>query len=606
MPASHELNSLYRQFDRLIDLPLAERQSELQSLRKSGDPLAMQLEGMLIYHQHQSPTESLFSVEELMTAVKEELPWKIASDLRELSRRLRWDPRIGCFQLGHFSLMDCLSVSSIGATYHAHDQSLERDVVLLLLFPRWSENREVRQRSLDASRAVAKIFDTHVATILGSLELEGIFAIVRQWIPGKSLDQWLSNCDSISLEQILCIVRGIASGLQSIHDEKVLHGDLKPANIILRKQTLHPVITDFGTATWISSDESTKWHGGTKGFVAPEILRNEPPSPQSDLYSLGIILQWMTTGVLERESTDKDWQRASQRLSDLRVDHEGLHRLEPVRTLVSSLLHQDPAKRPRDAKTVIDSLSSSSNSEYQNLVLEPSHGGARPLPWDRSPSRRRWIGHAMGLGLTAIASTWGGSIIAKSKPDRGKFFVPGTPSSFEKKLFLAPLDTKANLGFVPRAMYRWLPDYEQGSGLQPLRQGQWEWLHVKSIELPDPPYQIGLLQFTLIFDSDPGQAHYRVEGRLGLPTNPWLVLNKGTNLFGGLYIENVLAHLGPALLQGIVPIHVRLGMMYEQGPRYNTDLPPIALRLKTDTSPYLTGTMDLWSQWGSKPVNIRG
>jgi len=227
MPASPELHSLYQQFDRLIDLPLAEQQKELLSLRKSGDPLAMQLEGMLIYQQHQSPTESLFSVEELMTVVKEELPWKIASDLRELSRRLRWDPRVGCFQLGHYSLLGCLSVSSIGATYHAHDQSLERDVVLLLLFPRWSENREVRQRSLDASRAVAKIFDPHVATILGSLELEGIFAIIRQWIPGKSLDPWLTSCESISLEQILYIGRGIASGLQSIHDEQVLHGDQK-------------------------------------------------------------------------------------------------------------------------------------------------------------------------------------------------------------------------------------------------------------------------------------------------------------------------------------------------------------------------------------------
>ena len=211
----------------------------------------------------------------------------------------------------------------------------------------------------------------------------------------------------------------------------------------------------------------------------------------------------------------------------------------------------------------------------------------------------------MGLGLTAIASTWGGSIIAKSKADRGKFFVPGTPSSFQKGISLASLTAELRKGFVPRAMYRSLPPYDQGSGLGPLRPGQWEWLQIESIELPDPPYQIGLVQFTLIFDVDPGQAHYRVEGRLGLPANPWLVLNEGTNLFGGLYAESVLAHLGPELLQGIGPIHVRMGMMYEQESRYKTDLPPIALRLQTDTSPYLIGTMDLWNQWDSKPVNIR-
>jgi hypothetical protein len=115
-----------------------------------------------------------------------------------------------------------------------------------------------------------------------------------------------------------------------------------------------------------------------------------------------------------------------------------------------------------------------------------------------------------------------------------------------------------------------------------------------------------LLQFTLIFDSDPGQAYYKIEGRLGPATNRWFLLSEGTNLFGGLYAENVLAHLAPELLQGIGPIHIRLGIMYDQAPRYKTDLPPIALRLQTDTPPYLAGTMDLWNQWDSKPFNVRG
>jgi hypothetical protein len=81
MPTSPDLLALYQRFDRLMDLALADQQAELESLKKSGDPFALQLEGMLIYHRHQSPTESLFSVDELVSAVKAELPWKIASDV---------------------------------------------------------------------------------------------------------------------------------------------------------------------------------------------------------------------------------------------------------------------------------------------------------------------------------------------------------------------------------------------------------------------------------------------------------------------------------------------------------------------------------------------
>lgn len=607
MPTSTELQVLYQRFDRLIDLPLAEQTRELDTLRRSGDPLALQLEGMLIYHQHQNPTESLFSVQELLTVVQSELPWRIAADLRELSSRLRWDPGSRSFQLGHFSFFGCLSVSAIGATYHARDLELDRDVVLLLLYPRWSSNHEVQQRSLDACRTVAKIFDPHVAAILGTMNIEGIFAVVRQWIPGMNLDQCLARLAPLSMEQLLLIARGIASGLHSIHEEKVLHGDLKPANIILRKDTLHPVITDFGTATWISPTDSTKWHGGTKGFVAPEILRNESPSPQSDLYSLGVILQWMATGVFDRESTEDDWARARKRLLGDDVGTESLRGLESLRALVSSLLAPNPAQRPRDARMVVDRLAQcrdpgSLPNEFDQGAGEKSRSLAGGVP----QNRRRWMHHAVGMTLTAAGATWGGGLLAKSKADREKVFVPGTPSSLHKDLLVTPLVREPRLGLVPKSMYRSLPQYEQGYGFRPRQRGQWEWLEVERIELPDPPYQIGLMQFTLIFDLDPGQAFYRVERRIGPPINRWHLLAEGTNLFGGLYSENILVHLGPELLEGFGPIHARLGIKYERQPRYKTDLPPIAVRLQADTPPFLAGSFAFWKHWDSKPVNVGG
>jgi serine/threonine protein kinase len=257
MTRSSDLHTLYLWFDRLMDQSEQEQAAELRALRETGNPLALQLEGMLLIHRQQNPTESPFTIDELLSVVEPEQPWKMASDLRELSRKLLWSEVHSCFQLGQFSLLECLSVSTIGATYRAHDQELDRDVALLLVFPRWSRETMVHGRTLESSRAVAKLFHPHVAAILGTMHLQEIFAVVRQWIPGQNLGLWLEDHRSSVLNRLGLLGRGIALGLQAIHDEGVLHGDLKPTNIIMKDASLHPVITDFGTATWIASDKAT-------------------------------------------------------------------------------------------------------------------------------------------------------------------------------------------------------------------------------------------------------------------------------------------------------------------------------------------------------------
>jgi serine/threonine protein kinase len=593
MPPSPELHSLYQQFDRLIDLPSTEQRDALASLRKSGDRLALQLEGMLIYHQNQSPTESLFSVDELLDLVKGELPWRIAADLRELSSRLRWDPGSRSFQLGHFSFFGCLSVSAIGATYHARDQELDRDVVLLLLYPRWSNNHEVQQRSLDASRAVAKIFDPHVAAILGTMNIEGVFAVVRQWIPGMNLDQYLARLAAISMDQLLFIGRGIASGLHSIHEEKVLHGDLKPANIILRKDSLHPVITDFGTTTWVASNESTKWHGGTKGFVAPEILRNESPSPQSDLYSLGVILQWMATGVFDRQCDEEDWSRACQRLLGENVATESLRGLERFRELLASMLALNPAERPPDARMVADRLAQcrdprSLQNEMEQGPQEKSRSLARGVPHPR----RKWLKHAVGLTLTATAATWGGRLLATPRRTQSPAFIPGSHQSNVLSLYAENIPPSSSMAFVPGDCFP-IDDNAVGGGLRPMHPGRWAWITFPAFEIPSPTH-VGLLDFYFLFDTDPGQAFYCVQGRLVDSRSDWILLTEGPNLYGGFYIEHVCAYLGPDSLKKSKTIEVRLGLMFQRTASYKTDLPPVALRTRTNTPPYLAGTLHLW------------
>lgn len=610
MALHSDLHSLYQRFDRLIDLPWEEQRRALEQLRHSGDPLALQLEGMLIYHRNQSPTESLFSVDELLDLVKTELPWKLASDLREVSRKLTWESRSRCFHLGQFSLLGCLSVSAIGVTYHAHDQELDRDVVLLLLFPRWGEDSQIQRRSLDASRAVAKIFDPHVAAILGTVKLDGIFAVVRQWIPGMNLDQWLAGRAPMQMHHMVLIGRGIARGLRSLHDENVLHGDLKPANIILRQDSIHPVITDFGTATWISPDDLTKWHGGTRGFVAPEILEGAPPSAQSDLYSLGVLLQWMATGVVDRDATPEDWAQAGKRwiatgpTLDGRPQQLDLQQLDRFRTLVASLLFREPTQRPCNADWVVSRLE---ECRPPDVVEEEMRG---PLWVDVSQRRgrgshlhrRNWLGHVIGLGATAVSATAGGRWFASRSLPATPLFIPGTPSSTSRKMVVDIPADASSFSIVPSSVFRDLPDHTHGAGLAPTRTGEWLWLSFQKVELPANRYEVGVVQFILFFDADPGQVVYRLEGRLAEFSKSWILLREGTNRFGGFYYESIAAPVGPGLLTDAEFLQIRLGIMVKRTASYPTAKPPVALKTVVETIPCSAGSLDVWD---SSAVNAK-
>jgi serine/threonine protein kinase len=596
MSDSLQLKTLYEWFDRLMDLPLEQQQAELQHLRERGDPIALQLEGMLLLHRNQNPTQSLFTIDDLVGMVESELPWKLARDLRDLSTRLVWDDRKGCFRIGHFAILECLSVSSIGATYHAHDQQLDRDVALLLVFPRWSQQPEIQRRCLDASRAVAKIFHPHVAAILGTLHVEDVFVVVRQWIPGMNLDRWVGRREGATLEEIALLGQRIAFGLQSIHEQRVLHGDLKPSNIIIREDSLHPVITDFGTATWISTGEGTLWQGGTQGFIAPEILRGEPPSPQSDLYSLGIILRWMALDGVEREPQADDWTSAASRLIGNSSTPADSERIEAFRSLLDSLLASEPQRRPANAHGVAEQLRAWIHAESgsDDSGSSRSHGGARPLLWDRFGSRRRWIGHAVGLGVSGAVAMWVGKWARALQQNNERLFVPGTPHDMTADLFLVSPWDESTSQFSTLPNLKFESEGSETGWLSPMQPGRWGWIDLQAVTLPMHPWKVALLQVSQVrCDVDPGFAHYRIEAKSD-PGGRWQTLMASSNAFGGPYGFVWDAPTVSRAVLGAPALQLRVGIMYQRSPTYRTHQAPIALLLRREHDFWKLGALYFW------------
>lgn len=549
--ADDSLKKLYEWFDRLYDLPPESQQKELDALRSSGDAMVLELEGLLAHSRDDHSTEMPFSLNEILDACEDEGSVRLATDLRELASKMVWDSKVRGFRISNYILRRSLSVSALGATYLAYDEPLDREVVILLAFPRWGNKPAVRKRMLESARAVAKIANPHVAAILGTTELDGQVVILRQWIPGTSLATAVGKKETLNFRDTVALGAGIAKGLQAIHEERVIHGDLKPSNIILRGDRWHPVITDFGTATWIAADGESSWQGGTAGFIAPEILKGKAPTIQSDLYSLGVILFWLATGQyrdrIPGAFAPSDWPVRSIRWPST---------LDPKMTksfmmLVDRMHASEPSARPSSAAEVAESLEAmvgamqsvqvvsentdrltNDNAHFPSL---DTNGGASQFR--SSLKRRAFVAHSFGLLATAGASMWGGSALGKrwAAPQRNlDTFVPGWDPKYKLALEVdnenhtaenwdSPLITRSiRVSNIPIDL------------VVPKQPNHWVAVYAKPITLPDDEMLITLINGSVEFNCNPGQAEFVLESKLATERT-WTKLVSFRNHFGGLF-----------------------------------------------------------------------
>ncbi|HMP04439.1 MAG TPA: protein kinase [Gemmatales bacterium] len=255
--------------------------------------------------------------------------------------------------IGSFRLLEHLGQGTFGAVFSAFDLALERPVALKLL--RGSESRPAASLLAEA-RAAAAIQHPNVCTVYSVDQSEGIPLIVMELVPGRSLLTLLSE-GPLPLPRTLDIGRQLADGMAAAHAQQVVHGDLKPANIMLTPAG-QAKIMDFGLARRLArplpeasldpgqtldGDSKPSGISGTPAYMAPEQTRGEPTSQASDVFSLALVLYEMATGRPAIGGT---------RLFDVlrqieAVDSERLARdvPDPLADVVRRALKADPSER---------------------------------------------------------------------------------------------------------------------------------------------------------------------------------------------------------------------------------------------------------------------
>jgi eukaryotic-like serine/threonine-protein kinase len=193
-----------------------------------------------------------------------------------------------------------LGSGGMAEVYLAHDDVLGRDVALKVLSSRYAYDDEFVERFRREAQSAAALSHPNIVSIYDRGESEdGTYYIAMEYLPGGTLKDCISKRGALPPRTAAAVALQIAEALQVAHQAGVVHRDIKPHNVLVTAAG-DVKVGDFGIARAASSSTMTKTGSilGTAHYISPEQAMGEPVGPQSDLYSLGIVLYEMLTGTL--------------------------------------------------------------------------------------------------------------------------------------------------------------------------------------------------------------------------------------------------------------------------------------------------------------------
>jgi len=264
----------------------------------------------------------------------------------------------------HYLIETEIGSGTFARVYLARDLQLDRPVALKVFKP---ECPVTPSTALAEARAAAALNHPNVCTIYAVDDTAGVPIIAMEFVPGQPLSSLLRQ-GVPALDEQLVIGRQIAAGMATAHESGIIHGDLKPDNVMVSDDWLVKIL-DFGLArrlrrlrggqlvdtTELGMAEMGEGLFGTPRYLAPEQTRGEPASFASDVFALGVVLYELATGRTAFEAP-----HVLQVLDQIRsVDPEAMaaQTPQPFRALILSMLEPDPRYRLITMRQITDELS---------------------------------------------------------------------------------------------------------------------------------------------------------------------------------------------------------------------------------------------------------
>ena len=323
----------------------------------------------------------------------------------------------------HYRVLEILGGGGMGMVYKAEDLKLGRRVALKFLPEELAGDPISLQRLEREAQTASALNHPNICTIYDIEEYEGQPFIAMELLEGETLQQRLASSapGAVPAPLIVDIAIQVCLGLDAAHSKAIVHRDVKPANIFLTKEGTAKLL-DFGIAKLATGanaeeggEEQRAPHSmqqtdltrigvavGTSGYMSPEQVRRDELDGRSDLFSLGVVLYEMATGLRAfRGDTAVAVQEAILNITPPAAESLNTALPRALSAVVARALEKDPSRRYQTASEMRHGL------EHARRALQPNH----------APGRRRALAAAAAV-LAVASAVWlwprGGIALAPS------------------------------------------------------------------------------------------------------------------------------------------------------------------------------------------------
>ena len=245
-------------------------------------------------------------------------------------------------KFGSFLLLQILGMGGMGGVYRARDEALNREVAIKVMLKSLGDDPQFVETFQREAQAAAKLNHSHIAQIYSFGQVMGQPYIAMELIPGGSLDKMMASQGALDPAVVFKIGAQIAEGLNEAAEANLVHGDVKPENILFDAEK-NAKLVDFGLAAMQSGNEV--W--GTPYYISPEKVRKQKTDFRADIYSLGATLYHAIAGTPPFDGPDAAavvkarFDGAPKSLRSIR----GNAVPEEVEGIIMRMLATDPAQR---------------------------------------------------------------------------------------------------------------------------------------------------------------------------------------------------------------------------------------------------------------------
>src|SRR5713226_2212174 len=210
------------------------------------------------------------------------------------------DPLIGR-RLASFRIERVLGRGGMATVYYGWDVKLDRPVAIKVIDARYQDDPAYAVRFVNEAKSIATWHHANIIQVYSADDAQGLYYFVMEYVSGQDLgallDEQRRAGELLPLPEVMRIGRAIANGLDYAHERGVIHRDVKPSNVMVAEDG-RVVVMDFGLAMNVAQGTLGTVFGSPQYFAPEQARSSADVVPQSDLYSLGVILYEMLTGRL--------------------------------------------------------------------------------------------------------------------------------------------------------------------------------------------------------------------------------------------------------------------------------------------------------------------